>query len=150
VIIWGNHSSTQYPDVSHAYVVTEKGKVSAREAVNDDAHLHGDFVSTVQQRGAVIIKLRKLSSAASAAKAIIDHMRDWIFGTPEGEIISMAVYSDGSYGIQKDLIFSFPVTTKDGKYTIVQGLTVDEFSRSKLKLTEEELVGERNLSAEFL
>jgi len=149
VVIWGNHSSTQYPDVSYAYITSEKGKVAVKEAVKDSAYLQGDFVTTVQQRGAVIIKARKLSSAASAAKAIIDHMRDWIFGSSD-EIVSMGVRSDGSYGIQQDLIYSFPVTCKDGKYSIVQGLEVDEFSRSKLKLTEDELVGERDSSSEFL
>jgi len=144
VVIWGNHSSTQYPDVSSGYVETDSGKKSVAEAVNDTAYLQGDFISTVQQRGAAIIKARKLSSAASAAKAIIDHMRDWIFGTPAGEHVSMAVRSDGSYGIEEGLIYSFPVTTKDGRYSIVQGLNVDEFSRKKLDLTAAELIEEKN------
>jgi len=144
VTIWGNHSSTQYPDISHAYVDTPTGKVSVKDAVKDDAYLHGEFITTVQQRGAAVIKARKLSSAASAAKAIVDHMRDWIFGTKEGEVISMGVRSDGSYGIEKDLIYSFPVTTKDGKYTIVQGLSIDEFSRKKLDISAAELIEERN------
>jgi malate dehydrogenase len=147
VIIWGNHSSTQYPDVSHGYVNTDSGKKSVREAIKDDAYLNGEFITVVQQRGAAIIKARKLSSAASAAKAIIDHMRDWIFGTAEGEIISMAVASDGSYSVPKDLIYSFPVTCKDGKYTIVQGLSIDEFSRGKMDLTANELVEEKNTSS---
>jgi malate dehydrogenase len=147
VIIWGNHSSTQYPDVSHGSVCTESGKQSVREAIKDDTYLNGEFITTVQQRGAAIIKARKLSSAASAAKAIIDHMRDWIFGTPEGEFISMAVASEGSYDVPKDLIYSFPVTCKDGKYQIVKGLTIDEFSRKKLDLTANELIEEKNLSS---
>jgi len=144
VVIWGNHSSTQYPDVSYGYVETASGKKSVKEAVNDQAYLQSDFITTVQQRGAAIIKARKLSSAASAAKAIIDHMRDWINGTPEGEYVSMAVRSDGSYGIEEGLIYSFPVTIKDGRYSIVQGLEVDEFSRKKLDLTAAELLDEKN------
>jgi len=121
-----------------------------KAAVADDAWLKGDFVKIVQQRGAAVIKARKLSSAASAAKAIVDHMHDWVLGTPEGEFVSMAVLSDGSYGIQPDLIYSFPVTTKGGKYTIVHGLDIDEFSRSKLKETEEELIQERDTAFTFL
>jgi len=116
-----------------------------KDAVKDDAWIQGDFITTVQQRGAAIIKARKLSSAASASKAIIDHMRDWIFGTPEGEIISMAVRSDGSYGISEDLIYSFPVTVKNGKYSIVQGLEISEFSRKKLDISAAELNEERSL-----
>jgi len=147
IVIWGNHSSTQYPDVSHGFINSDSGKQSVREAIKDDAYLNGDFISTVQQRGAAIIKARKLSSAASAAKAIVDHMRDWIFGTSEGEFISMAVASDGSYGVPKDLIYSFPVTCKDGKYHIVQNLTIDEFSRTKMDLTAAELTDEKILSS---
>jgi len=144
VIIWGNHSSTQYPDVSHAHVDTANGKTSVHDAIKDKAYLQGEFITTVQQRGAAVIKARKLSSAASAAKAILDHMRDWIFGTHEGEFVSMGVRSDGSYGIEKDLIYSFPVTTKDGKYTIVQGLSIDEFSRNRMDVSAAELTEERN------
>jgi len=147
VFIWGNHSSTQYPDVSHGFVCTESGKQSIKDAIKDDAYLQGEFITTVQQRGAAIIKARKLSSAASAAKAIVDHMRDWIFGTAEGEVISMAVASEGSYNVPKDLIYSFPVTCKDGKYHIVQGLSVDDFSRKKLDLTANELSEEKSLSS---
>jgi len=143
VVIWGNHSSTQYPDVTHGYVEINGSKKSVKEAVNDEAYLHGAFITTVQQRGAAIIKARKLSSAASAAKAIIDHLRDWIYGTPEGEYVSMAVRSDGSYGIEKDLIYSFPVTCKGGKYSIVQGLEIDEFSREKMTISEAELKDEK-------
>jgi len=147
VIIWGNHSSTQYPDISHGYVTSSSGKQSIRDAIKDDTYLQGEFITCVQQRGAAIIKARKLSSAASAAKAIIDHMRDWIFGTPENEIISMAVVSDGSYDVPKDLIYSFPVTCKGGKYSIVQGLSIDEFSRKKMDLTAAELTEEKTTSS---
>jgi len=147
VVIWGNHSSTQYPDTTHASVDTQGGKQKANDAVNDLAYLQGEFITTVQQRGAAIIKARKLSSAASAANAIIEHMRDWIRGTPEGDFVSMAVRSDGSYGIPADLIYSFPVTTKNGTYSIVQGLPIDEFSRKKMDVSAAELVEERNLTS---
>jgi len=150
VFIWGNHSSTQYPDVSNAYVTDGKGgKVSVHDAVKDDAYLHGDFIKTVQQRGAAVIKLRKLSSAASAAKAIVDHMHDWVFGTGD-QAVSMAVYSDGSYGVREGVIFSFPVTIKDGKVSIVQGLQISEFSRNQLKVTEDELFAEKETALQFL
>jgi malate dehydrogenase len=150
VFIWGNHSSTQYPDVRHGYIVTKGGRIPIRDAVNNDEFLQGEYIAHVQQRGAAIIKARKLSSAASAAKAIVDHMRDWIFGTVEGEIVSMAVPSDGSYGIQRDLIYSFPVQCRDGKYHIVQGLRIDDFSRAKMDLTAAELLSERESASEFL
>jgi len=149
VFIWGNHSSTQYPDVRHGYIESKGGRVPVLNAVNNNEYLQGEFVAHVQQRGAAIIKARKLSSAASAARAIVDHMRDWIFGT-EGEIVSMAVRSDGSYGIQEDLIYSFPVQCKDGKYHIVQGLSIDDFSRGKMDLTAAELISERLSASEFL
>jgi len=144
VFIWGNHSSTQYPDVNHGYIGDAKTPI--RENLKEhDAWLNNEFISTVQQRGAAIIKARKLSSAASAAKAIVDHMHDWILGTPEGQWVSMAVASDGnSYGVPEDLIFSFPVTCKDGEWTIVNGLEVNEFSRGKLNLTVDELVKEKH------
>jgi len=153
VIIWGNHSSTQYPDVSNGFVTDldgKSGKVSVRDAVKDDAYLDGEFIKTVQQRGAAVIKLRKLSSAASAAKAIVDHVHDWVFGTAEGEWVSMGVLSDGSYGVKAGVIFSFPLTTKDGKWSIVQGLPVSDFSRSKLKETEDELFSEKETAFSFL
>lgn len=151
VVIWGNHSSTQYPDVSHGFVVQSDGsRVPVRQAINDDAWLNGDFIKTVQQRGAAIIAARKFSSAASAAKAIIDHLRNWFHGTPEGEFVSMAVHSDGSYGVPEGLIYSFPVTCKDGDYTIVQGLSVDSFSQSKLDATTAELQQEKATAFEFL
>jgi len=153
VIIWGNHSSTQYPDISHAYVTDfpNKGdKTPVADAVKDTEWLQGEFIKIVQQRGAAVIKARKLSSAASAAKAIIDHMRDWVVGTPEGEFVSMAVYSDGTYGVKEGLIFSFPVTIKGGKYHIVKDLAISEFSRKLLKATEEELVSEKETAVQFL
>jgi len=150
VVIWGNHSSTQYPDSTHGLVRTPAGDVRVKDAVKDDAWLHGEFIKIVQQRGGAVIKARKLSSAASAAKAIVDHMHDWVVGTRDDEFVSMAVISDGSYGIQKDLVYSFPVTIKGGKYHIVQGLEVDDFSRQKMKETEEELASERDTALTFL
>jgi len=150
VIIWGNHSKTQYPDVNHAYVEGASTKTPIRQAISDDPWLQGDFIKTVQNRGAAVIAARKLSSAASAAKAIVDHMRDWVLGTPEGEIVSMGVWSDGSYGIKEGLIYSFPVTCKAGKYTIVQGLEVDTFSREKMELTQAELLEEKEEAQSFL
>jgi malate dehydrogenase len=140
VIIWGNHSSTQYPDVNHGQV---SGK-SIREAVKDDNYLNNEYIDTVQKRGAAIIAARQVGSAMSATQAILDHMRDWLFGTPDGEWVSMAVVSDGSYGIDKGLIYSYPVTCKNGQYSIVQGLSVDEFSRNKMSITEQELKEERD------
>ncbi len=139
VIIWGNHSSTQYPDVSHG---TVNGQ-AITQAVNDQDWLHGEFISTVQQRGAAIINARGASSAVSAANAIIDHLRDWIFGTADNEFVSMAVMSDGSYEIPEGVIYSFPVRCKNGKYEIVQGLSVDEFSRKKMTETYNELKEEK-------
>lgn len=147
-IIWGNHSSTQYPDVNHAFVERNGNKVSIREAIANDTYLNGEFISTVQKRGAEIIKARKLSSATSAAKAICDHIREWIYGTPGEEIISMAVPSDGSYGVKEGLIFSYPVRCREGKYQIIQGLKIDEFSQKLLNLTEAELREERKLALE--
>ncbi|KAJ6793036.1 malate dehydrogenase [Iris pallida] len=146
VIIWGNHSSTQYPDVSHATVKTESGEKPVPELVSDEAWLRGEFITTVQQRGAAIIKARKLSSALSAASSACDHIRDWVLGTPEGTFVSMGVYSDGSYNVPAGLIYSFPVTCRDGQWTIVQGLSVDEFSRKKLDATAAELTEEKALA----
>jgi len=150
VFIWGNHSLTQYPDVNHGYVVRDGKKEPIRSTVADEQWLNSKFITTVQQRGAEIIRLRNLSSVASAAKAIIDHMRDWVLDTPEGEIVSMAVHSDGSYGIKKGVVFSYPVTVKDGKYRIVQGLPIDDFSQERLNLTAQELFQERDAASEFL
>ncbi|RFA30219.1 malate dehydrogenase [Alkalilimnicola ehrlichii] len=137
--IWGNHSATQYPDISNALV---NGK-SAADLV-DEAWLVDDFIPTVQQRGAAIIKARGQSSAASAASAAIDHMRTWALGTEDGDWTSMGIPSDGSYGIEEGLIYSFPVTVKDGKYEIVQGLEISEFSRERMTVTEQELKEERD------
>lgn len=148
VIIWGNHSSTQYPDVNHGHIGQQRQKI--RDAIRDDTYLNTDFISTVQKRGGAIIAARKLSSAASAANAVVDHINNWVLGTPEGEIISMAVPSDGSYGIPEGVIYSYPVTCKNGKYTIVQGLSIDEFSREKMTLTDRELREERDMAMSLL
>eukprot|EP01117_Protostelium_nocturnum_P000011 TRINITY_DN1001_c0_g1_i1.p1 TRINITY_DN1001_c0_g1~~TRINITY_DN1001_c0_g1_i1.p1 ORF type:complete len:382 (+),score=161.83 TRINITY_DN1001_c0_g1_i1:80-1225(+) len=151
VAIWGNHSSTQYPDVSSASAVLSNGhSLPLRSAVNDDNWLHGDFITVVQQRGAEIIKARKLSSAASAANAAINHVSDWLQGTPKGEFVSMAVASDGSYGIPKDVIYSFPVTCSGGNWKVVQGLSVSAFSRGKMDATLKELEEEKAEAFSFL
>jgi malate dehydrogenase len=138
MIIWGNHSATQYPDISQC---TVKGQ-AATELVAEHWY-RGTFIPTVQQRGAAIIKARGASSAASAASSAIDHMRDWALGTPEGDWVSMAVPSDGSYGIGVGVIYSYPCVCKNGDYEIVQGLEVDEFSREKMLATDQELREER-------
>jgi malate dehydrogenase len=137
--IWGNHSSTQFPDLFNAEVAGEKAI-----SLVDQEWYENDFIPTVQQRGAAIIKARGASSAASAANAAIDHMRDWALGTAEGTSVSMAVYSDGSYGIEKGLIFSFPCVCKDGDWKIVEGMDINDFAREKLKATEQELMEERD------
>ena len=139
VTIWGNHSATQYPDIFHAKVAGE----SAAEKISDQAWIEGDFIPTVQKRGAAIIDARGASSAASAASAAIDHVRDWVLGTPEGDWVSMAIPSDGSYGVQEGLISSFPVTCAGGEYTIVQGLEISEFSKSRIDASVTELAEER-------
>jgi len=138
MIIWGNHSATQYPDIHHCTVAGTK----ATELVDKDWVVN-DFIPTVQQRGAAIIKARGLSSAASAANAAIEHMRDWALGT-NGKIVSMGIPSDGSYGIAEGLIYSFPVTCENGKYTIIQGLNVNDFSQELMRATETELSEERD------
>jgi len=138
--IWGNHSATQYPDVFHAKV---DGRPAFDAVGNDQAWLEDDFIPTVQQRGAAIIKARGLSSAASAASAAVDHIRTWVQGTPEGDWVSMAIPSDGSYGVPEGIISSFPVTCRDGRYEIVQGLDIDDFSRAKIDASAQELVDER-------
>jgi len=153
VVIWGNHSSTQYPDVNLAYVedFPAKGiKTPVRPALNDEKWVQGEFISTVQQRGAAVIQARKLSSAASAANAVLNHMQDWLQGTPSGKIVSMAVASDGSYGIPADVMYSFPVTCASGDWKIVQGLKLDEFSRKKLDATLQELQEEKTEAFSFL
>lgn len=136
--IWGNHSATQYPDVFHATV----GGRPAAELV-DQAWLESDFLPKVQQRGAAIIEARGASSAASAANATVDHVRDWVHGTPEDDWVSMSVPSDGSYGVPEGIISSFPCTVADGAYSIVQGLEVNDFSRAKIDASAAELVEER-------
>ena len=137
--IWGNHSATQYPDLFNAKV---DGKTAA-DLVDQD-WLENDFIPTVQQRGAAIIKARGASSAASAANAAIDHMRSWALGTDGDDWVSMGVYSDGSYGIQEGLIYSFPCRCKNGEWEIVQGVDVNDFSRAKMQATEQELAEERD------
>ncbi|MEJ5914780.1 malate dehydrogenase [Pseudokineococcus sp. 1T1Z-3] len=140
--IWGNHSATQYPDITQATV----GGRPAPELV-EQAWVESDFIPTVQKRGAAIIEARGSSSAASAANAAIDHVRTWLTGTPEGGWTSMAVRSDGSYGVPEGLVSSFPVTTKDGEWEIVQGLDVDDFSRSRIDASVGELAEERDTVA---
>jgi malate dehydrogenase len=139
--IWGNHSATQYPDIFHAKVADNP----AYDAVGQDmAWVEETFIPTVQQRGAAIIKARGLSSAASAANAAIDHVHDWVNGTPDGDWVSMAVPSDGSYGVPEGIISSFPCVCRDGDYAIVQGLDIDDYSRSKIDASAGELVSERD------
>lgn len=147
VIIWGNHSLTQYPDVNHAEVLVDGKKKSVRESVGDDAYLNNEFISKVQKRGAEIIAVMKKSSAASAANAACDHMHDWWVGTKPGEFVSMAVISDDNrYGVAPGIIFSFPVVCKGGEWQVVNDLKIDQFSQEKLKLTETELVDERKMA----
>jgi malate dehydrogenase len=141
--IWGNHSATQYPDVFHARV----GGRPATEVVDDRTWLEGEFIPQVQQRGAAIIEARGASSAASAANAAIDHVHDWVLGTPGDDWVSMAVPSDGSYGVPEGLISSFPVRCEGGRYTIVPDLDVDEFSRARIDASVAELVEERDTVA---
>ncbi|MDM4138957.1 MULTISPECIES: malate dehydrogenase [Mycobacterium] len=145
VTIWGNHSATQYPDIFHA----EVGGKNAAEVVNDQNWIENDFIPTVAKRGAAIIDARGASSAASAASATVDAARSWLLGSPEGDWVSMAVYSDGSYGVPEGIVSSFPVTTKDGNWSIVQGLEIDEFSRGRIDKTTAELVDERSAVTEL-
>ena len=137
--IWGNHSASQYPDVFHA----EVGGKNAAEVVNDQAWIEDDFIPTVAKRGAAIIDARGASSAASAASATVDAARDWLLGSAEGDWVSMAVVSDGSYGVPEGLISSFPVTTSGGDWSIVQGLDIDDFSRGRIDASTAELAEER-------
>ena len=145
MIIWGNHSATQYPDIHHA-------AVSGTPALNqvDQAWLTDEFIPVVQQRGAAIIKARGASSAASAASAAIDHMHDWVLGTPDGDWVSMGISADGSYGIEPGIIYSYPVRCRDGDYEIVQDLAVSDFSRARMDATDVELREERAAIAELL
>jgi len=137
--VWGNHSATQYPDISNC---TVDGK--AVSELVDQSWVRDEFIPRVQKRGAEVIEARGLSSAASAGFAGLDHMRDWVHGSADGDWVSMAVPSDGSYGISEGIIYSYPVTIKDGKYEIVQGLDIDEFSREKMDATRQELEEERD------
>ena len=141
--IWGNHSATQYPDLFRCRV----GARSAAEVIGDQTWLEDTFIPTVQQRGAAIIEARGASSAASAANAAIDHISDWLSGTPEGNWVSMAVRSDGRYGVDQGLISSFPVTCNDGDWSIVPDLEIDEFSRARIDVSVDELVTERDTVA---
>ncbi len=139
VTIWGNHSATQYPDIHHTLI----GGKPATDLV-DESWMKEDFIPTVQQRGAAIIKARGASSAASAAGAAIDHMRTWVHGTPQDDWVSMAIPSTGDYGIETGLIYSFPVICKNGKYSVVPDLEINEFSQDRMKVTEAELREERD------
>lgn len=143
--IWGNHSATQYPDLHQT-------KVKGEAAIDliDQAWYEDDFIPTVQQRGAAIINARGASSAASAANAAIAHVRSWALGSPQGDWVSMGVYSDGSYGIAEGLIYSFPCICIDGDWQIVQGLEINTFSRKRMSITEQELIEERDAVAHLL
>ncbi len=143
--IWGNHSTTQYPDLFHC----EVGGRNAYEAVADHAWVDGTFIPTVAKRGAAIIDARGASSAASAANAAVDHIRSWALGTAEGDWVSMGIPSDGSYGVPEGIISSFPCTCADGTYSIVQGLDIDDYSRGKIDASAAELVEERDAVTEL-
>src|ERR1700742_3333744 len=143
--IWGNHSATQYPDIFHA----EVGGKNAAEVVNDQNWIENDFIPTVAKRGAAIIEARGAPSAASAPSAPVDAALSWLLGSPDGDWVSMAVFSDGSYGVPEGIVSSFPVTTKDGDWSIVQGLEIDEFSRARIDKTTAELVEERTAVTEL-
>ncbi len=143
--IWGNHSATQYPDIYRAKI----GGRAASEVIGDDEWVEKQFIPAVQQRGAAIIEARGASSAASAASAAIDHVHDWVLGTPDGDWVSMGIPSDGSYGVPEGLISSFPVTTSGGEYRIVQGLELDEFSRTRIDKSVAELSEERDAVKEL-
>ncbi len=143
--IWGNHSATQYPDVFHAEI---DGR-NAAEVINDQSWVENDFIPTVAKRGAAIIAARGSSSAASAANATVEHMHDWVLGSAEGDWVSMSVPSDGSYGVPEGLMSSFPCVVKDGRYEIVQGLEINEFSRAKIDASVAELIDERDAVSEL-
>ena len=138
--VWGNHSATQYPDLFQA----EAGGQKLWPMINDQAWLEGTFIPTVQKRGAAIIDARGASSAASAANAAIDHIRDWLKGTPEGDWVTMGIASDGSYGIPEGVIYGYPVSCRNGAYTIVQGIDISPFSRARMDATHKELIEERD------
>jgi malate dehydrogenase len=141
--IWGNHSTTQFPDIRHARVRGE----NAQELVNDQAWYENEYIPTVAKRGAAIIEARGASSAASAANAAIDHVHDWVLGTPANDWVSMAIPSDGSYGVAEGLISGFPVTCADGRYQVVEGLEIDDFARARIDATAAELAEERDAVA---
>jgi malate dehydrogenase len=143
--VWGNHSATQYPDLVHARI----GGRPAADVVADQGWVEGHFIPNVQKRGAAIIEARGASSAASAANAAIEHVRDWVAGTPEGDWVSMAVPSDGSYGIPEGILSGVPVRTAGGEYTIVEGLEIDAFSRARIDASTAELVEERQAVAQL-
>jgi len=147
VIIWGNHSSTQYPDVNHGTVA---GK-PVRQVINNDSYLNEEFIETIQKRGAAIINARKASSALSAARAAVRHMRSWFVGTAPGEFVSMGVLSDGNpYGVQPNMMYSFPCKCQNGEWSVVPSLAIDSFSEKKMKITEDELAEERDLAFSLL
>jgi len=148
VIIWGNHSSTQFPDVRHSTALVNGKTMPVPEAVKDDNYLKNEFLTTVQSRGAAVIKARKLSSAMSAAKAVADHMRDWWFGTGDNWV-SMGVFSKGAYGIGEGIMYSYPVKIANKQWTIVEGLEVNDFAREKMDLTAKELLEERKMADEI-
>ena len=143
--VWGNHSASQYPDLVHA----EVGGENAAELVGDQAWIENEFIPTVAKRGAAIIEARGASSAASAGSAAIDHVHDWVNGTPEGDWVSVGMVSDGSYGVPEGLIAGFPAMSKNGAWQIVQGLEIDEFSRARIDASVAELVGERDAVKEL-
>jgi malate dehydrogenase len=144
--VWGNHSATQYPDLFNAEVEGKK----AWSLINDQSWLENDFIPTIQKRGAAIIDARGLSSAASAASAAMDHVRNWIYGTPQGDWVSMGVPSDGSYGIPEGVIYGYPTTCRDGRYQIVQGLELSDFSKARMQTSLKELQEERDAIQQLL
>jgi malate dehydrogenase len=144
ITVWGNHSATQYPDLFQAEIVEANAAKKAWPMINDQAWLENTFISTVQKRGAAIIDARGLSSAASAANAAIDHVRDWVYGTREGDWVTMGVPADGSYGVPEGVIYGYPVTAKGGDYQLVKGIDISEFSRKRMDATLKELHEERD------
>jgi len=149
VIIWGNHSTTQFPDCSNANIV-KNGKISKAIEILDQNYLNNEFVTLIQNRGAAVIAQRGASSAQSASRAITCHMRDWFLGTKPNEYASMAVISDGSYGVPDGLVFSFPVTIQHGEYTIVQGLNLNGFAKERIQITIQELEQEKATVANLI
>lgn len=143
VVIWGNHSSTQFPDASNAFVTTSDGEQSLPAVLNNEEYLKTEFISTVQKRGGAVIAARKMSSAMSAAKAASDHMRNWWSGTPSGLVVSMGVISDGSYGAPKDVVFSFPVSISNKTWTIIKDWKVNDFAQKMIDATGKELLEEK-------